>query len=75
MNEIGIDEEIDIKAMENQLFENFGDKYLTDMIRIISTKSPIYTDNSLIHEALCIMLAMYMQKIKDGEINQNRDLH
>ena len=66
---------INIKDMENQLFENFGEKYLPDVIRILATGTPTYTDGDLIRDALSIILALYTQKLKDGEINSDRTLH
>ncbi len=67
--------EVKIKEIENTMFQNFGDKHISEAIRLVNTKIILPTDNDMIHEALCIIIAMYMQKIKDGVLNADKVLH
>ena len=63
------------KEMENELLENFGNLYLRDAMRIISTKVVSVADDAMIHDAMCILVAMYTHKLKSGEINKGIVLH
>ena len=67
--------ELDMKDVENQLMENFGDRYLADVIRIVSTQQVTPFDADLVYEAMTVLLAIYTNKLKSGEINQNKVLH
>lgn len=63
------------KETENLLFERFGDQFLEDSIRIISTGFISPLDKQLINEALCIIVAMYSNKVRLGEINKDKVMH
>lgn len=64
-----------LNDVENVLFQDWGDKYIADALRIVATKTMGPLDNEVVYEAMCIIVAMYMQKVKDGKINQNKVLH
>jgi hypothetical protein len=66
---------LDTEHVENELFENFADKYLADAVRIVATKNIGPMDGELIHEAMCIVVAMYMHKVETGQINKNKVMH
>lgn len=66
---------IDSPEVENQLLESFGERFLEDAIRIIGTRTYTALDEPLVHEAMCIIVAMYIRKVKLGEINQDKVLH
>lgn len=59
---------------ENALFKAFGDRYIEDALRVVGTKFSTPADQEMIYEALCIMVAIYMKKVKDGDIDE-RILH
>ena len=69
--------EMDINdlEMENELLESFGDKYIVDALRIVTTKITTPLDNEMMYEAMCIIVAMYMNKVNTGCINKDRILH
>jgi len=69
--------EMDINdlEMENELLEGFGDKYIGDALRIVTTKMITPLDNEMLYEAMCIVVAMYMHKVSTGSINKDRVLH
>jgi hypothetical protein len=67
--------EVTNRSMENELLEIFADEHLTAALRIVSTNILLPPDEKLIREALAIVVAMYFQRLKDGELNQNRMLH
>jgi len=72
----GIDNlELNTLEMENNLLEHFGDKFLEDAIRIVQTGKFSPVDAIVIHEAMSIVISLYVRKIKDGEINQGKVLH
>jgi hypothetical protein len=56
--------------VENMLLGQFGDKFLEDAVRIISTRTVTPFDDELVYEAICIILAIYTRKIHSGEINR-----
>jgi hypothetical protein len=66
---------IDSLEIENQLIETFGDVFIIDAIRILGGNIDIPGDAAVIHEALSIVVAMYVRKIKAGEINKNKVYH
>jgi len=68
-------EGIETPEVENQMLEHFGDNYLGEAMRIIQTRTYTETDEPLIHEAMCIVVAMYTRKVKLGEINRDKVLH
>ena len=68
-------EEFDFEQVENEMLENFGDKFLEDALRIVQTRTYSALDEPLIHEAMCIVVAIYTRKIREGEINQDKVLH
>ena len=55
---------------EDELFRAFGDRYITDAVRVVATKFSTPDDQEMIYEALCIIVSMYMQKVQDGKIAQ-----
>ena len=59
---------------EDMLFEAFGDRYINDAMRVVTTKLSSVDDQEMIYEALCIIVAMYIEKVKTGKINQ-RTIH
>lgn len=59
---------------ENELLEAFGNRYIEDAIRVVSTKVSVPQDQEMVYEALCILVAIYAQKIQDGEF-KGRTLH
>jgi hypothetical protein len=67
--------DIDDTDMENELLENFGDKYIADALRIVTTRTMTPLDNEIVYEAMCIIVAMYMNKISTGCINKDRTFH
>jgi hypothetical protein len=67
--------DIDDLDMENELLEGFGDKYIADALRIVTTRITTPLDNEMIYEAMCIIVAMYMNKVNTGSINKDRTLH
>jgi hypothetical protein len=69
------DKDLSVLDHENELLENFGEKHLTDALRIISTRSANSADHELIYDAICITTALYMKKLKDGEVHINRIYH
>lgn len=69
------DLDLETEHIENELFENFADRFLTDAVRIVATKTIDPMDGELIHEAMCIVVAMYMHKVETGQINQNKVWH
>jgi len=70
-------EEIDLTSteMENQMLEHFGDQFLEDAMRIVQNRCFTPLDAPVIHEAMCIIVAMYVRKVKNGEININKVYH
>ena len=69
------DVDVEILSNDTELLETFAEKYLADAIRIIMTKAYTPLDSDLLYEAVCILTAIYMRKVKDGEIEQNKTLH
>lgn len=67
--------DIDDLDMENELLESFGDKYIGNALRIVTTKTITPLDNEMVYEAMCIIVAMYMNKVNTGSINKDRVLH
>lgn len=63
------------KEVENLLIEKFGDMYLSEAMRIVSTRVVLPFDDNMIYEAMCIIVALYSQKVKDGEINKDKVMH
>ena len=63
------------KHMENQLLEQFGNSHLENALRIISTKIVTEEDDEMVHDAMCILVAMYTHKLRTGEITQGVTLH
>ena len=61
--------------IENQMLENFGDQFLEDAMRIVQTRCMNPLDGPAVHEAMCIIVAMYVRKVKIGEINQDKVYH
>ena len=68
-------EEFNSSEIENEMLERFGDRFLEETMRMIQTRTYVGEDEPLIHEALCIVLAIYTRKLKDGEINKGKVLH
>lgn len=59
---------------EDELFQAFGDKYIVDAMRVVTTKCSGIEDQDMIYEALCIIVAMYINKVNTGKITE-RTLH
>ena len=70
-------DDIDLHSpeVENQMLEHFGDQFLGDALRIVQSKSFSPMDAELVHEAMCIIVAIYVRKVKIGEINKDKVLH
>ena len=60
---------------ENQILENFGDQFLVDALRIVQSGVFSPLDKEIAYEAMCIIVAMYIRKVKAGEINNDKVLH
>lgn len=56
---------------ENELLEYFGQTHLLDAVRILASRSVTADDSQLIHEALCIVVSMYVTKYNRGEIDKD----
>jgi len=69
------DLEIVSPELENHMLETFGDRFIGDAMRIVQTKQFTVLDGPMVHEAMCLVVAMYIRKIKTGEINTDRVLH
>jgi hypothetical protein len=61
--------------VENALFQDFGDKYIADALRVLTTKHVTILDRDMVYEAICIVVALYMKKVQDGVINQDKVMH
>ena len=68
-------EEFEHAEIENEMLERFGDRFLEETMRVIQTRHYVDEDEPLIHEALCIVLAIYTRKIREGKINKDKVLH
>jgi len=68
-------EDLDDTGAENQLFEDFGDKHIHSALRIVQTKLITPQDSEMIYDAMCILVAMYMSKVRNGELYENRTKH
>lgn len=68
-------EGIETSEVENELLEHFGDQFLEDAIRIVQTRNFSELDAPVIHEVMCIIIAMYVRKVKNGEINKSKVWH
>lgn len=76
INEIDLDVlNISHKEMDNQLLEFFGYQYLEDALRIIHTGHFTPKDAEVIHDAMCIVMSIYIRKVKSGEINKDIWIH
>jgi len=60
---------------ENELLEYFGETHLLDAVRILASRQVTEKDAQLIHEALCIVVSMYVTKYNEGEIEKDAVLH
>lgn len=60
---------------ENELLEYFGERHLLNAVRLIASNQITPGDAELIHEALCIVVSMYVAKYNRGEIEQDTVLH
>lgn len=69
------DKDLSILDHENEIVEKFGEKHLAAALKIISTRAASAEDNELIYDAICIATALYMKKVKDGEILIGRVIH
>jgi hypothetical protein len=69
------DKDLSILDHDSVIIEQFGEKHLADALRIISTRSATSADHELIYDAICIATAVYMKKLKDGEVHINRVYH
>lgn len=67
--------EFSVDEFENVLFESFGDKFINDAYRLVSTNTIVPGDEEMIYEAMCIIVSMYMQKLKEGSINKDKVFH
>jgi len=67
----------DLRALdhENEVLEYFAENYLTDALRIIATRTTEDYDKELLYNAVCIATSLYMRKLKEGKVHQNRALH
>lgn len=63
------------KEMDNQLLEFFGYEHLGDALRIIQTGRFTPKDADVIHDAMCIVMSIYVRKVKSGEINEDIRMH
>ena len=61
--------------IENQMLEQFGDEFLENAMSIVQTGRFTSLDAPAIHQAMCIVVSMYIRKIKNGEINQDKVWH
>lgn len=70
-------DDIDIHSpeIENRMLEHFGDQFLGDAMRIVQSRMYTPLDGPLVHEAMCIIVAMYVRKVKIGEINKDKVYH
>lgn len=69
------DKDLSILDREVELLENFGERHLADAFRIIATRSATTADHELIYDAICIATALYMKRLKDGEVHVNRTIN
>jgi len=69
------DQDLAVLSHENEMLEDFAEKYLADAMRIIATRCAREEDHELIYDAICIATAMYMKKLKDGEVHKDRMIH
>jgi hypothetical protein len=63
------DKDLSILDHDSVIIEQFGEKHF------ISTRSATSADHELIYDAICIATAVYMKKLKDGEVHINRVYH
>ena len=52
------------EEMTTELIEKFGNTHLRDAMRIISTRTVTEFDDQMVHEAMCILVAMYNKEVK-----------
>ena len=55
---------------EDALFKLFGDRFIDDALRVVTSKHSFPEDQEMIYEALCIIVSMYLKKVQDGKIDK-----
>ena len=76
MNEFELEiDMLDDKEMENQLLQVFADSYLDEAIRIVRTKRSSHLDQEMVYEGMCILVSLYMNKVRKGEMNKDKVIH
>jgi len=63
-------EEITSTEMENKMLEHFGDNFLGEAMRIIGERLYTERDEALVHEAICIVTALYLKRLENGDIKK-----
>lgn len=66
---------MDVHEFETKMLQEFGDKYLGDVVRILNTHTVEPTDRELIDEGLSILVGMYTTRLRSGEISKYRIVH
>jgi hypothetical protein len=67
--------QVDIRGMDDNALESFGDVYVHDLIRIIQNQDPITEDDEIMHNAVGMLISLYFYKINTGKIKTDRILH
>jgi len=76
MNEIDLNNlDLTSKEVTNILIEKFGDEHLEKAVRVMTTQLILPMDARMVTEALSIVLSIYAEKIKSGEINKDKVIH
>ena len=68
-------EELNLDGMENEALETFGERYMAEAMRIVTTKIILPQDTDMIQYTMALCMGIYMQKLRNGEIERDKVVH
>lgn len=66
---------LDIEELASDVITAFGERYLTEAMRVVATGVVLPDDAHMIHMSLYTLIGLYMKQVKSGETTQNKVIH
>lgn len=68
-------ERLDINNMSDEAIKSFGERYLAEATRVLSTDYIVASDKEMIRLALAISVGLYMKALIENKFDDEVNIH
>lgn len=68
-------EKLDMDSMSDEAIKSFGERYMAEASRVLSTGLIVASDKEMINLALAISIGLYMKGLTENKFNDEVKIH